>query len=142
MFENPKELGLHLKGQFADFIEKKSRAVGDFEATHLSRLSTGKRPFFMSEQLTLNEVRRQSGAIHLKQRPPVSSACVVNCPGDKLLSGARFPHQQDRCVGWSHLLNFEKRQPESITLADDLLKIVFQLDFFSKENILHLLLLL
>ena len=66
----------------------------------------------------------------------------MNGPGDELLADAGLTEKQDRGVGGGGLLDPEEDGLEDITLPDDLVEVVFPLDFFAKIEVFGLELLL
>jgi hypothetical protein len=53
--QHPQQLGLHRERHFADFIEEQRTAIGEFETAGLVLECAGKRPFYVPEELALEE---------------------------------------------------------------------------------------
>jgi hypothetical protein len=78
VLEHSQQLGLKLRRQLADLIQKKGSAVGHFEATHPFGLGPGKGAFLVAEQFAFDQVCRQGRAIDFDQGPGVAGAQLVN----------------------------------------------------------------
>src|SRR5215470_14010195 len=63
-FQHAQQLGLQIEWELSDFIEKDRSVVGDLEASHAARVSTGEGAFLMAEELAFNQRTRQSGAVY------------------------------------------------------------------------------
>lgn len=93
--EEPEKLRLGGRAQFADLVEKKGPLIGLFDLSFLGGLSPGEGPFFMSEQLAFDQIEWDGGAVDGDERLVSSRACLVDRPGDQLLSGPMLSPDQD-----------------------------------------------
>ena len=66
--QHAQQLGLQLERQLADFVEEERAAVGELEAADLGRVRAGERAALAAEQLALDQVGRQRGAVDDDQR--------------------------------------------------------------------------
>jgi len=130
ILEHSEQFPLEFEGQLSDFIQKKCAAVCNLETTDVFGMGTGEGPFLMAEQLALNEVCRQCGAIHLDQRLVFAQAQVVNGPGNQLLAGSRFAQDEDRGIAAGYLLDLIEHIFKAIALADNSLMVVFEFNLF------------
>ena len=88
--QDPQQLGLQFGIEFPNFVEKHRSSVGQFEPPHL----LGDRPrecsLDVTEQLALDQARRQGCEVDFDQRAVFAPAAIVDGPGEQLLAGARF----------------------------------------------------
>jgi hypothetical protein len=63
LLQDAQQFRLEFQRDITDLIQKKRTLIREFEAPRLLRDGTGKRPFFMAEQLTLQKSERNCGAI-------------------------------------------------------------------------------
>src|SRR6476659_8439587 len=89
--------------QIADFVEKDGTAVGQLELAAPERRSTGERALLMAEQLALDQLGRNRGAIHFHERTRGKRAFAMDVGSEQLLAGPRLSRQQDADVGSRHL---------------------------------------
>ena len=68
LLEKVQQLYLHLKRHVADFIQKKSRAVGGFQQAAPQRTGAGERAPLMAEELGLKKRLRQRATVDCNQR--------------------------------------------------------------------------
>src|SRR5262249_27871345 len=68
LLKHLQELWLNLKVQVTDLIQEHRSAVCDFEQTHFARGGAGECALFMSEQLGLEKLARQAGAVQIHER--------------------------------------------------------------------------
>ena len=62
LLQDPQQLGLQFRIEFADLVEKQRSAVGQFEAAHLVGDRAGERSLDVAEQLALDQAGRQGRA--------------------------------------------------------------------------------
>ena len=68
LLERAKELHLHLDGDLADLVEEQRAAVRELEASGLARDRARERAALVAEELALDELLRDRGAIDLDER--------------------------------------------------------------------------
>ena len=73
--------------QIADFVEKDGAAVGQLELAAPERRRTGERPLLMTEQLALDQLGRDRGAVDFHERTGGKRALAVDVRGQQLLAG-------------------------------------------------------
>src|ERR1019366_6425283 len=88
---------LHLRGQrkIADFVEKNSPSVRAFKETRARRLRASERPFDVTEQLALDELFRNRGAVDRNEWFLHARRSTVNRARDELFAGAAFTEDQN-----------------------------------------------
>src|SRR6185369_16472872 len=89
----------------------------------------------MTEQLTLDQRRRQRSTIHLYQRTMRSPAEPVNGMGQKLLAGSGLAEDQDGRVERRNLFSLSQHAPEWLTLSDDLAEVAGDANLILQVNI-------
>ena len=77
-FEDAQQLGLHVQGHVADFIEKYRSLISLLEFANVATGGAGERSFFVSEQFGLDQLRRHGGAIQSDERPSGARTSFVN----------------------------------------------------------------
>ena len=75
--QDAQQLDLNLRQQIADLVQEDCPAIGQFETPQPRRCRAGERSLFMTEQLALDERRRQRGAVDADQRLGAAPATVV-----------------------------------------------------------------
>ena len=101
--ENSEQLHLRLGIELADFIQENRSVIGSFEQSLLHGVGAAEGAFLISEQLTLNEMFRQSSAIQIHPRLGAAQRIVMNSAGNKLFATAAFAANQDGYVSLRHL---------------------------------------
>ena len=66
--EGPEQLGLQLERQGGDLIEKQGAAVSRLEQAWLGGHGAGEGPLLVPEELALQQVGWDRGAVHLDER--------------------------------------------------------------------------
>src|SRR5579862_9019423 len=77
-----------------DLIEEQRAAVGLLEAPAPLYVRTGKGAALVSEELRLEQVRRNRRRVEGDERSPRARTVLVQCPGDELLAGAGLARDQ------------------------------------------------
>ena len=83
--ENAEKFGLEREIEVADFVEKERRIVRLLEFPDPRRGRSGERAFFVAEELRLEEVFRNGGAVHGDEGTVGTMAVLVEGPGDQFL---------------------------------------------------------
>src|SRR5262245_65952577 len=96
----------------------------------------------MTEQLALEQARRNSAAVHLDERPVLPRAAVMKRSGDKLLTRSSLPLNEHGRVGTGHALDTTQDREQGWTIADHLLEIVLPPDLFLQIHVFSLQLIL
>jgi hypothetical protein len=94
LLQHTQQLDLHRQRQVTHFIQEQGAAMGGFEPARLGRHRAGERPFFVTEQLTLDQGIRERPAIdgHELPRPPLTQ--LVDVPSHDFFAGASLAHDQ------------------------------------------------
>src|SRR6266850_2670834 len=71
----------------------------EFKASDPLCKSTGERTFFVSEKLTLEQARGNSGAIHLHKSMIPSEALLMDCTSKNFFARSCFAEEQDGGIG-------------------------------------------
>src|SRR5436190_2627678 len=97
--QHAQDLGLRLRAHVADFVEENRSAIRLFELADLLFRRAGERPLFVPEQLALDQVLGNGGAIHLHEPLAAAQTVAVDRPRDELLADAALALNQHRRVG-------------------------------------------
>ena len=100
--ERAQHLGLGLEAHVADFIEEERAAVGALERAALLGRAAGLRAVAIAEQLGLDVVFGNGGAVELDEDAIAAQALGVDGAGDEFLAGARFAVDEHAAVGGRH----------------------------------------
>ena len=92
-------------------VEEQHATRGQFNLTRLRLVRAGERSTLESEQLRLEELLRQRGAIDRDERAPPSRRPLVDEPRDDFLAAARLALKARRRFGGCHL----RRAPDDVT---------------------------
>ena len=99
VFQHPQQLDLRGQGHVAHLVEEHRAAVGVFELAHPIGRGVGKRALHVAEQLALQNVLAQRGAVQGHEGLVLPRAVLVDGLGDQLLAGARLALDQHAGVG-------------------------------------------
>lgn len=100
------ELGLDVGRQLADLVEKQRAVVGKLDFADLSAGSrAGESALFVAEQLRLNEVFVEHGAVDLDERPGGPVAHGVDGLGHGAFAHTRLARNQDVGLGVGGILH-------------------------------------
>jgi hypothetical protein len=102
VLEDAQELGLHRERQLRELVEKERAPVGDFEQARFGLDRAGERPALVAEQLTLEEVLGEGGAVEAHVRRRGARRPPVDRVGDDVFAGARLAEEHDRQVALGH----------------------------------------
>jgi hypothetical protein len=89
-FENAKKFGLHGDRHIADFVEKKSSAVGLLEFSGVFGGGSSERAFFVAEEFGLDQFSRDGSAIQGDESVFVARRFFVDGAGDELFASTGF----------------------------------------------------
>ena len=88
LLEHAQDLGLRVGAHVADFVEEQRAAVGLLEAADALLVGAGERALLVSEELGLEEVLLERGAVHLDEVARGAQRVVMDGARDELLAGA------------------------------------------------------
>ena len=91
VLQDAQQLRLRRFVQVADFVEKDGAAVGQLELAAPERRRTGERALLVAEQLALDQLGRNRGAVHLHERTRGKRALAVDVGREQLLAGPDSP---------------------------------------------------
>src|SRR5579862_5358934 len=92
--QDTQKLGLQLKRDIADLIEEESSGVRSLKASDTPDNRTGESSSLMSEQLALQEAKRNCRTIELHEWTIPPSAVLMNCVRDQFLPRSGFSFDQ------------------------------------------------
>src|SRR5208283_3309123 len=88
LLQHPQNLGLHGQRHVADFVEKDRAAVAELELADALGRRAGEGAFLVSEQLALDQILGNRGAIDRNKGPGGTMAVLENAPRHEFLAGA------------------------------------------------------
>ena len=93
-FEDAQQLGLGLEGQVAHFVEEQGSPVGGLEETAVHAGSAGESPFFVAEELALDQFVGQGRTVDRQERTVLAGAEGMDGPGHQFLASAALAGDQ------------------------------------------------
>ena len=88
VFEEAQQLRLELQVELADLVEEEDAVPRAFGVAEMPSRGAGEGAAFVAEQLALQEVLRNGGAVHGDERPRLRAAQPVQVAGADLLADA------------------------------------------------------
>ena len=102
VLQDPQHLGLGLEAHVADLVEEDRPAVRLDELADLAPVGAGERALLVTEELGLDELLGNRGAVDPDERLARPIREVMQPAGNQLFAGARLTEDQDRGVGRRH----------------------------------------
>ena len=102
LVESAQHFGLGLQAHVADFVEKQRTAVGALERAALLRRPAGDGAVAIAEELALDVVLGNGGAVQLNENAVAAQASGVDGAGDQLFARAGFAINENAAVGGRH----------------------------------------
>ena len=96
--QHAEQLRLHGETHLADFVEKQGAPARLLETSGAAVGRARERPALVPEELALEEVLRDRGAVDLDEGLPATRAALVDGLGDQLFAGARFAENEHAAV--------------------------------------------
>src|SRR5262249_37957101 len=93
--QDTQQLRLQLQRKLTDLVQEERSTVGELEAPGPRGRRAGEGALLVTEQLALDEQRRQRRAVHLHERAGPARTAVMNRAGQQLLARARLAKEQD-----------------------------------------------
>jgi hypothetical protein len=84
--DRAQELGLRLEREVADLVEEERAGVGELELALLRLHRAGERALLVAEELALDQVLRDRGAVELDERTLRAAAAEVDRARDQVLA--------------------------------------------------------
>jgi len=94
--EKFEQLGLRHRVDLGDFVQEQCPAVGQLDQPDLLRARVGERTRFVAEQLALEQIGGEGGAIDLDEGARRGARSLVDGVREETLSDPRLAQQQDR----------------------------------------------
>ena len=132
LLQHAQHLGLRLQAHVADFVEEDGAAIRLLELAHLPLGGARERSLFVAEQLRLDEVFGNRGAVDLHEALAAPRAQAMNRPRDELLADAALALQQHGRVRRCGLANRLFHLSQGRAVADHL---VLRVDFLPKRTV-------
>ena len=93
---------LHLGIDVADLVEEDGAAVGGLEEAHLGRAGAGEGPALVPEQLGVEQLPREAGAVQVDEGARAPEPVRVDPAGQHALPGTGLPLDEHRAVRQRH----------------------------------------
>jgi len=100
---------LNLGREVADLVQKQRAAIRGFDQTDPAIISARKGAFLMPEQFRLNQIDRQSSAIHRDEGRCRPRGILVDGTRRLLFSGSALASDQDRHIHFGSFLDASKQ---------------------------------
>ena len=99
LLQHPQELRLQLERHLSDLVEEQRPAVGELESSDAIAMSAGERAAHVAEELALEELAGNRGAVHPHERAIGATAPLVDRTREHLFPHAGLAANQDRRAG-------------------------------------------
>ncbi len=100
-----KQFDLHVEREVADLVQENRGAIGQLESSDLARQRTRIRASFPSEQLTLQQRRRNGGAVDAHHGARRTRAQAMDFGCEHLLAAARLAKKEHGRIGCRDMLD-------------------------------------
>src|SRR5258708_32019666 len=135
LLQHAQQLRLQLEGHLADLVEEYRAAARELEPSNALSDGAGERALFVAEQLTLEQRRRNRGAVAFEERLRAARAQAMDGAGDELLARAGLTADENGGVGRRHHANLIEHVAHRRTPADDaLIDPVVGTDFRQRDH--------
>jgi hypothetical protein len=111
LLQDAQQLGLGVDRELADLVEQEGAAVGHLEPAGAVLGGPGEGAADVAEQLALEQVRGDRGAVEGDERALGAGAPAVDRAGEALLAGAGLAEDQHRGVGRGDLAGLGREGP-------------------------------
>ena len=119
LFQGTQYFGLRLQTHVSDFIQKQGSAISLLKLAFFVRRRPRKRRFAMPEELAVDQVFWNRGAVHLDKHFIFARALHVDGVRDQFLAGARLAVDQHATVGGRHQRNLLAKRLHGNTVTHD-----------------------
>src|SRR5262245_10075434 len=124
LLEDPQKLRLELEGNVADLVEEERPAVRHLEAAELLSDRPGERAALVTEELALEEARRDRCAVYLDERPITTVAQIMDGASHQFLAGAGLAEDEHGRVRRCNRLDLPEHVMQRRALTHDVLEVV------------------
>ena len=101
LLQHAQQLGLQLKGNVSDFVEKQRAAMGHLEASGPSATAPGERAAFMTEQFAFDQAGRNGGTVDFDKGTVVARTQIMDRSRNEFFSRSGFSQNERGGIGWS-----------------------------------------
>ena len=122
LLEDAQDLRLRHQAHVGDLVEEDRAAVGQLELAPLLGERAGEGALLVTEELRLDQLLRQRGAVHLHERALAASALEVDLARDELLARAVLAGDQHPGVGGPRHLDLLLEAHDRFGAAEDLVR--------------------
>ena len=124
LLKHAQDLGLRARTHVSHFVQEERAAVGLFEPTDTLLVGARERASLVSEQLGLEEVLLERGAVDLDERLARPQRILVERARNQFLARSRFTPNQDRRAAACHFLHDAEDLLQCAARADDPIEVV------------------
>src|SRR6266542_3555159 len=136
LLQHAQQLRLEIWRHFANLIQQQRAPLRHLEEAFLVRLRPGEGPLLVPEQLGLDQVFRNRGAIDLDEGALGALAVVVDRVGDQLLASAVLPLNKDVGVAARDAFHQLEHFVHLLALADDVAEPELSLELLLQQQVL------
>ena len=137
LLQHPQELRLQGERQLAHLVEKHGARSGELELAELAARGAGIGALLVPEELVLQELVRDGGAVDADERSVTPGAQVMEGASEELFSRAALAEQQHRRVRGGGPLKRPAHLEQRRVLPDDLRKAVACGVLLLENEVLH-----
>ena len=127
--QHPKQLGLQRGRHGIHFIEENRAFVRLFEQAEFVLNRARERAFFVTEKLGFQQIFRQRRTIDRHKRVMLTMRVKVQCARDEFFTSAALALNQNRAIGIGNFRDQIVDRLHLATRADNVLELVFLLQF-------------
>src|SRR5262249_54559261 len=117
-FQDTEELGLRPETHLGHLVEEQGPAVRQLEAAFLSCECSGESPTLMAEELVLEQILRQGGAVDRHGTMLRARGQLMDRARNELLAGTGLAEDQHIRIGRCHGLDEREDLAHRVALAD------------------------
>ena len=119
LLDHPQQLGLGFQRDRADFVEEDASLIGHLEEALLGGHRAGEGPLHVTEEVRLQQIRRQAARVDGDERPAGARRVGVYRARHELLAGSALPRDQNRGAAGRRLRDGLEHRPDARAVADD-----------------------
>ena len=122
ILQKPEQLYLKRSRQLADFVEKESSSISQFQAALPLNVSAGESTLLVAKQLAFEKRLRNRSAVDGDKRPEASGTPLMDSARGQLFPCSTFPNKENRGIALRDFLNGAEHRLHLGTLANDSLE--------------------
>ncbi len=135
LLQDPQELDLNVRGEFADFVQKERSSVRQFEPALFLGHGPGKRAFFVTKEFAFQGSGIQGHAVHRNERGILPPGGEMDGSGNEFLAGAGFAGEQHGGAAGGNPVHHSQYLMHGSAPADDLVQAVAFFQVLAQETV-------